>query len=121
MESCVDMQANDVSKYFDELYALGNSFDKDKTFQEILAFCKAIGNEERLKLLLVLKDEDKCVCELEAILNKAQSTISHHLRKLEDVGLIMGFKKGKFTHYDIIDKKLLYFLDLMNKELKSTP
>lgn len=119
LESCVDMQGKNVSKYFSELNDLGKSFENNKSFQEILAFCKAIGNEERLKILKVLKKGDKCVCELEAILNKAQSTISHHLRKLEDVGLIRGFKKGKFTHYDIIDEKLLYFLDLMYDELKS--
>jgi len=120
LECCVDNQGKDVSKYFNDLTNLGKSFDKDKQFQQTLAFCKAIANAERLKILEVLKEGDKCVCELEAVLNKAQSTISHHLRKLEEVGIIRGFKKGKFTHYEIIDEKLLYFLDLMNRELKPT-
>lgn len=121
LECCVDMQCKDVSTYFNELNAMGKSFENDKQFQQTLAFCKAIANKERLKILEVLREGDKCVCEFEAVLNKAQSTISHHLRKLEDVGLIRGFKKGKFTHYEIIDEKLLYFLDLMKKELKPSP
>ncbi|GAH16082.1 unnamed protein product, partial [marine sediment metagenome] len=37
-----------------------------------------------------------CVCELETILNKSQSTISHHLRKLVVAGLIQGYKKQKY-------------------------
>ncbi len=117
LESCVDMQEKDVSQYFEVLNDLGKSFNNDKTFQEVLAFCKVLGNQERLKIINVLKKGDKCVCELEAILDKAQSTISHHLRKLEEIGLIRGFSKGKFTHYDIIDDRLDYFLEIMNEKL----
>lgn len=44
-------------------------------------------------ILKALKDRDRCVFELEFILDKSQSTISHHLRKLACAGLIKGYKK----------------------------
>ena len=51
-----------------------------------------------------------CVCELTATLKLSQSTISHHIHKLKQAGLIFGVQKGKFTYYQInknIEKKYL--------------
>lgn len=112
------MKGTNVSKYFKDLKVLGEKIEEDKRFNEILQFCKVLGNNERLKIIQVLKKDDKCVCELETVLNKAQSTISHHLRKLEEIGLIRGWKKGKFTHYDVITEKLIYFLNQLDAGLK---
>jgi ArsR family transcriptional regulator len=77
-----------------------------------------MGNKERLKIIESLKRQDHCVCELEVILDKSQPTISHHLRELEKIGIIRGWKKGKFTHYDIVDEKMEYYLNLMRSHFK---
>jgi DNA-binding transcriptional ArsR family regulator len=50
-------------------------------------------------------------------MDKSQPSISFHLRKLEESGLIIGWKKGKFTHYDIVKEQLKNYLTLVNKEL----
>lgn len=113
LKSCVDMEGVNMSKYFKELKQFGNSLIHDKKFQDILDFCNALGNEERLKIIESLKKQDHCVCELEVILNKSQPTISHHLRELERIGLIRGWKKGKFTHYDIVEEKMEYYIKLL--------
>jgi ArsR family transcriptional regulator len=77
----------------------------------------ALSNKKRLIILNILKEKDRCVCELEATLDESQPSISHHLKILEDVGLIRGWKKGKFTHYDLIKKQLELYLNLLHKEL----
>ena len=100
LENCNDMSEINVKTYFKELQDFGKDLEKYDNFKKITEFCYAIGNKERLKIVTVLKDNDHCVCELEAILDKSQPSISHHLRILESVGLIKSFKKGKFTHYD---------------------
>jgi len=100
------------------LQDFGKLIENEENFREILNFCNCLGNEERLKIIESLKKKDYCVCELETILNRAQSTISHHLRELEKIGLIRGWKKGKFTHYKLIKKKLNYYLKLLSKELE---
>ena len=64
-----------------------------------------LGNRERFLILDALRGKDRCVCELEAILNKSQSTVSHHLKELEKVHLVQGWKKGKFTHYSLVQPK----------------
>ncbi|TXT65732.1 MAG: HTH-type transcriptional repressor AseR [Promethearchaeota archaeon] len=118
LESCVDMEGVNMVQYFNELRELGKSIQKNKKFREVLDFCNTLGNEERLKIVESLKKQDHCVCELEVILDKSQPTISHHLRELEKIGLIRGWKKGKFTHYDIVDEKMEHYISLLTSRFK---
>jgi ArsR family transcriptional regulator len=73
-----------------------------------------------LIIFSTLKEKDRCVCELEAILKKSQSSISHHLQILEETGVIKGWKKGKFTYYgienDIVMRNLTEFIEFLGKE-----
>ncbi|MFX1590299.1 MAG: ArsR/SmtB family transcription factor, partial [Promethearchaeota archaeon] len=116
LEGCVDMQKIDVDTYFRDLQKFGKSLTDLDNFRKILEFCYALGNKERLKIVTALKNNDHCVCELEAILDKSQPSISHHLRILESVGLIKSFKKGKFTHYDLVSEKFDFYIELLNQE-----
>ncbi len=90
-----------TNEYFNELQELGENLRKDNQLNNLLVFLNAISNKERLIIFSSLKKKDRCVCELEIILNKSQPSISHHLRILEGAGLIRGWKKGKFTYYGI--------------------
>ena len=116
LESCIDMQKVDVNTYFQDLQDFGKNFVEMDNFRKILEFCYALGNKERLKIVTALKNNDHCVCELEAILDKSQPSISHHLRILESIGLIRSFKKGKFTHYDLVSEKFEFYIKLLNQE-----
>ncbi len=91
----------DPTKHYGILQELKERFSKDSDKQLLCKILEAIGNPDRYLILDALAASDKCVCEIEAILNKAQSTVSHHLAILENVGLIRGWKKGKFTHYSL--------------------
>ncbi len=91
----------DPIKHYGRLQELKDHFAKDSAKQMLCKILEAIGNPDRYLILDALVASDKCVCEIEAILNKAQSTVSHHLAILEDAGLIRGWKKGKFTHYSL--------------------
>jgi DNA-binding transcriptional ArsR family regulator len=116
LESCVNMQDINVAKYFKDLQKLGEDLEKNYNFKQILEFARVIGNEERLKIIFILRDNDHCVCELEAILDKSQPTISHHLRELERLHLIQSFKKGKFTHYELVEGSFNKYLQFLEKE-----
>jgi len=117
LEGCVDMNEIDVKTYFHNLQDFGSNLENEDSFKKLSQFFYALGNKERLKIITVLKENDHCVCELEAILDKSQPSISHHLRILESVGLIRSFKKGKFTHYDIVKGQFELNLNLLYKEL----
>jgi ArsR family transcriptional regulator len=61
-------------------------------------------------------NKERCVCELEAILDKSQPSISHHLRELEKAGLIRGWKKGKYTYYNLVKEEFKEKIANFNQE-----
>ncbi len=113
--SCED--CSDSNSVFDNLLRMGKDLEENKNLDVIERFTSAIASKERLIIINALKEQDRCVCELETILNKSQSTISHHLRKLVAAGLIQGYKKQKFTYYHLFIEELKQNLTRFNQNL----
>ena len=114
---CDCKDCSDSNPDFDKLLKLGKKLEENKNLDAIERFTSAIASKERLIIINALKKQDRCVCELETILNKSQSTISHHLRKLVAVGLIQGYKKQKFTYYHLFKEELKHNLATFNQNL----
>ncbi|MFX1376709.1 MAG: ArsR/SmtB family transcription factor [Promethearchaeota archaeon] len=112
---CEDVK--NPNSHFDKLRKLGNNLIENSEFEELITFLNALANKKRLIIINILKEKDRCVCELEAVLDESQPSISHHLKILENAGLIRGWKKGKFTHYDIVKEKIVLYLDSLNLKL----
>ena len=102
LKTCVDLHDRDLETHFENLHHIGKKLEDDDAISLLSQYFNILGNKERLKIIKVLNVKDYCVCELEAILDKSQSSISHHLRILEKRGLIRGVKRGYFTHYELI-------------------
>ncbi len=62
---------------------------------------KAFCDENRIRILQILKDGEKCACRLLEALNITQPTLSHHMKTLLDSGIVNGRKEGKWMHYSI--------------------
>lgn len=69
--------------------------------EELLSFLKCIADKNRLKILKLLLDSKYCVCQLEELLNKSQSSVSQHLSYFKDLNLLKEDKSGKWTYYSI--------------------
>jgi ArsR family transcriptional regulator len=64
---------------------------------------KALGDPARVKIvnLLAQTDEPVCACEFIPVLGLAQATVSHHLKKLTDVGLLDREQRGKWAYFSL--------------------
>lgn len=71
------------------------------TFAETAKIFKAFGDESRLMILDILKQGERCACNLLEELEISQSTLSHHMKILCDAGIVSARKEGKWTHYAI--------------------
>ena len=62
---------------------------------------KALGDPIRLQLVDVLRKHagKVCVCELVPLFDISQPTLSHHLKKLRDVGLVDSERRGLWAYY----------------------
>jgi ArsR family transcriptional regulator len=63
------------------------------------AVCKALSDETRFRIAWALAEEDLCVCELSDALEVSQSTLSNHLSKMRDLGIVDTRKDGSWVYY----------------------
>ncbi|HZK52932.1 MAG TPA: metalloregulator ArsR/SmtB family transcription factor [Desulfosporosinus sp.] len=80
-------------------------FDEEEIRRDVKRF-KALGDVTRLKMVRLLETGDHCVCEIMEVFDIGQSTASHHLKILENAGLILSRREGKFVYYQIIPRSL---------------
>lgn len=69
---------------------------------------KALGDENRIKILKLLSGGEKCACKLLEALSVTQPTLSHHMKILCDSGIVNGRKEGKWMHYSISAEGIAY-------------
>jgi ArsR family transcriptional regulator len=72
------------------------------------AVAKALGDPIRLQLVDVLRKHagKVCVCELVPLFDVSQPTLSHHLRKLRDAGIVDSERQGLWAYYYVVPDSL---------------
>ena len=72
----------------------------------------ALSDATRLSIIEMLRDGERCVCELQDELGAAQSRLSFHLRVLRDAGIVSDRKEGRWSYYSIVPGALAEVHDL---------
>lgn len=62
---------------------------------------QALSDEKRLRILSLLTEGERCVCELTDALDVGQSLLSFHLKTLRDAGLVADRRDGRWVYYSI--------------------
>ena len=79
---------------------------------------QALGDKTRLKILQLLKDEEKCVTEICRHFNMTQPSISHHLDSLKRAGLVTSEKRGREVFYQYNEKVIIECCGVQFKQPK---
>ncbi|MBV1717100.1 MAG: metalloregulator ArsR/SmtB family transcription factor [Desulfarculus sp.] len=64
---------------------------------------KAMGDPNRLRILLALRGGEMCVCDLAALAGVSDSAVSHALRRLKDLALVKNRRDGQMLYYSLDD------------------
>lgn len=80
---------------------------------------KAIAQPTRLKILYFLKGGEKCACKIIPKMAEDQSSVSRHLTRLKDAGILESRKEGVSVYYKIKDKRVFSILGLVDDILKA--
>jgi ArsR family transcriptional regulator len=64
---------------------------------------KALSDPNRARVLKLLQNGELCVCEIQNVLGLAQSTVSKHMKILEDAGLVNRKRQGTWILYNLAD------------------
>ena len=73
----------------------------DNDEKKVSTIFKALCDENRVRILALLKGGEKCACKLLEALDIVQPTLSHHMKILCDSGLVVSRKEGKWMHYSL--------------------
>lgn len=68
---------------------------------------KALSDETRLRILALLSSGELCVCDLMAVLELPQSTVSRHLAYLRHAGLVEDERRGVWMYYRLKESNAL--------------
>jgi len=86
--------------------------------RESLKIFKALSDETRLKIVELLLNGEKCVCEIVPFMKRSQSTVSIQLAKLENLGVVESRREGKGVYYKLVNEKIMKILKIVNDKPK---
>jgi DNA-binding transcriptional ArsR family regulator len=67
---------------------------------------KALSDPNRIRILIALENGELCVCDLAALIELPQPSVSHHLKALRQLGIVKFRKSGKMTLYSLADNRI---------------
>jgi ArsR family transcriptional regulator len=84
---------------------------------------KLLSDETRLRMLVLLYQEELCVCQLSGILDAPQPRVSQNLAKFRDLDLVTDVRSEKYVYYSLKrdNKTLMRILDDITSEMDSQP
>lgn len=91
----------------------------DKVFILQADIFKALAHPARVKILQLLKNRERCVCEIVPALDMEQPSVSRHLSILRKEGILSCRKDGLKVIYWVNDLYVLELLDLSKEILKT--
>jgi ArsR family transcriptional regulator len=82
---------------------LGTASLSDAKAAAMARLFKALADPHRVKIvnLLATSPDPVCVCEFTGPLGLSQPTVSHHLKKLVDAGLLAREQRGTWAYYSL--------------------
>ena len=87
--------------------------------KEIATMFKAFCDENRIQILEMLREGEKCACHILEEMQVTQPTLSHHMKILCDAGVVVGRKEGKWMHYSISEIGLEKVMNYLNELMKN--
>ena len=76
----------------------------DQELDRLALTYKVLGDPNRLKIVMALRNVEMCVCDLAAFTGLSDSAVSHQLRRLKDLALVKNRREGQIIYYSLDDE-----------------
>lgn len=91
---------------------------KDKTLFELQSeICKTLASSKRIEIISALKNGEKSVGELVAILGVPKANVSQHLAVMRHKGILKSRREGTNIYYSVSNAKVVQACTLMKEVL----
>ena len=99
--------APNTTEYENQLNIQAEKYAEELEIPRLAEYYKALGDEKRMLIVKLLGFREMCVCELTGALGVSQPNLSHHIKKLEQAGLVKSERRGKWVYYSLVDNAVL--------------
>ena len=94
-----------------------NGFSEDEAYGAYKIFFGTLFSESRLKIINLLRTEEKNVSEIVSELGLDQTAVSHDLARMKRCGFVTSERNKKFIYYKLNKKTILPLMDLIDKHM----
>ena len=84
----------------------------DRDLERLSLTYRVLGDPNRLKIVMVLRNIEMCVCDLAAFTGLSESAVSHQLRRLKDLALVKSRRDGQIIYYSLDDAHVTELLEV---------
>lgn len=82
--------------------------------EQLAGAFRAIADPVRLRLLsLVAAAGDACICDLPAMVDRSQPTVSHHMKVLVEAGLLTREQRGRWAWFQVVPGRVAALRDAL--------
>jgi len=92
--------------------------NKKGVMKQFIRVMKALSDPNRVRVLKLLEEDELCVCEIQSLLGLAQSTVSKHMKLLEDAGMVERKRQGTWIIYNLADGSESVYAETMLLEMR---
>ena len=86
--------------------------------RDLIIVLKAVADKNRLRIIKMLENKKMCVCELAAVLEITQPSVSKHLSILNNAGILKDERNGQWIDYSLNDEKINQYAPVIKSTLK---
>ena len=87
--------------------------------RELIQVLKAVSDKNRIRIIKMLEKKQMCVCELAAVLEITQPSVSKHLKILNNAGVIKDERNGQWVDYSLCTEKINKYSSVIQGTIKS--
>ncbi len=91
--------------------------EEERIINKLCSFLCAISQKNRLRIICMLHEGEKCVCDICKYLSLPQNLTSHHLKELETKCLVSSEKRGAKVFYKINESEVKKYIKLLDNFL----
>jgi DNA-binding transcriptional ArsR family regulator len=84
----------------------------ERELERLSLIYKVLGDPNRFKMVMALRNVEMCVCDLAAFTGLSESAVSHQLRRLKDLALVKSRRDGPIIYYALDDEHVSGLLDV---------
>lgn len=86
--------------------------------KDVICTLKVLSDSNRIKIIELISKKEYCACDLLNELNISQSTLSYHMKALEQCGLVKVRKVNKWSYYTLNKKIIDQTINALHKLVK---